>query len=209
MPKGRFRMSSSLAVIAVTSAGAGLFATAAPAEAAPGNCEQWVFSSPNTIKLSTGPVLTFSADGPSVQGGAATDSRADTGQVHGLIQDNGQIGLNYRSDTFPDDPLVIFEGNVGEDGRARGNFTAKQNGTWETPSPLMCAAGPSGNSREVTGDVDAFDAPGGTGNVIGMLQGGQGQRVNLAGGCRDDNWCNVAFPAGPGGTAWVWGDFLK
>ena len=45
--------------------------------------------------------------------------------------------------------------------------------------------------------------------MIGTLQGGEGQRVNLGSGCRDDNWCNVAFAGGPGGTAWVWGDFLK
>ena len=43
--------------------------------------------------------------------------------------------------------------------------------------------------------------------MIGMLHGGE--RVSLGSGCRDDNWCNVAFAGGPGGTAWVWGDFLK
>jgi len=67
--------------------------------------------------------------------------------------------------------------------------------------------GQGGNSREVTGDVDAYDSPGGAGTVIGMLHGGE--RVSLGSGCRDDNWCNVAFAGGPGGTAWVWGDFLK
>jgi hypothetical protein len=74
----------------------------------------------------------------------------------------------------------------------------------DQPAP---AAG--SNSRKVTGDVDVYDVPGGVGNVIGMLEGGEGQQVKLGSGCKDDNWCNVVWPAGPGGTAWVWGDFLK
>lgn len=46
------------------------------------------------------------------------------------------------------------------------------------------------------------------GTVIGVLQGGEGQRVDLAAGCNDDRWCNIVWPEVPG-TAWVWGDFLK
>jgi hypothetical protein len=65
------------------------------------------------------------------------------------------------------------------------------------------------NSREVTGDVDVYDVPGGVGSVIGMLEGGEGQTVQLGSGCKDDNWCNIVWPGGPGGKAWVWGDFLK
>jgi hypothetical protein len=71
------------------------------------------------------------------------------------------------------------------------------------------AAPPQGNSREVTGDVDVYDVPGGVGNIIGMLEGGNGQRVQLGSGCKGDNWCNIVWQAGPGGKAWVWGDFLK
>lgn len=65
------------------------------------------------------------------------------------------------------------------------------------------------NSREVTGDVDVYDVPGGVGSVIGMLEGGEGQKVQLGSGCKDDNWCNIVWPGGPDGKAWVWGDFLK
>ncbi len=65
------------------------------------------------------------------------------------------------------------------------------------------------NSREVTADVDVYDVPGGVGTVIGMLEGGDGQQVQLGSGCKDDNWCNIVWSAGPGGKAWVWGDFLK
>jgi hypothetical protein len=62
----------------------------------------------------------------------------------------------------------------------------------------------------VTGDVDVYDVPGGVGKVIGMLDGGEGQTVQLGSGCREDKWCNIVFAKGPGGTAWVYGDpFLK
>jgi hypothetical protein len=143
----------------------------------------------------------------------ATDGRQDKGTIAGGIEPNGFFGLRYDSDTFPNDPPVIFRGDVTPDGGARGTFNAKLNGTWELVTPLKCvttAAGAAGgNSREVTGDVEVYDVPGGVGTVIGTLEGGDGQRVNLGSGCRDDNWCNVAFAGGPGGTAWVWGDFLK
>jgi hypothetical protein len=48
-------------------------------------------------------------------------------------------------------------------------------------------------------DVDVYDAPGGGGQVIGML--GAGTRgVRLLGPCAD-SWCNVIWPAGQG---WVY-----
>jgi hypothetical protein len=215
MPKDTIRRTSTLAAIAIAVAGAGLV-IAAPAQAAPGNCDQWEFSGATNAKLSTGPILTFEAKGTSAKGALATDARSDNGTIRdGSIEPNGFIYLVYVSDTFPDDPPLKLVGDVTPDGKARGNFTAKLNGTWELTTPLNCKTpaaggagqGQGGNSREVTGDVDAYDSPGGTGAVIGMLHGGD--RVNLGSGCRDDNWCNVAFPGGPGGTAWVWGDFLK
>ena len=71
------------------------------------------------------------------------------------------------------------------------------------------APGGGSNSKEVTGDVDVYDVPGGVGKVIGMLEGGEGQKVQLGSGCKGDNWCNIVWSGGPGGKAWVWGDFLK
>jgi hypothetical protein len=215
MPKDTLRRTRTLAAVAVAVASAGAFAVA-PAHAAPGNCEQWGFSGPTNIKLSTGPIVTFEANGARVASWA-TDARQDNGNISGEISPNGFVVLIYQSETFPNDPPLKLVGDViGDNGQARGNFTAKLNGTWELATPLKCltpaggtAGTAGGNSREVTGDVDAYDSPGGTGTVLGQLQGGEGQRVNLGSGCRDDNWCNVAFPAGPGGTAWVWGDFLK
>ncbi len=201
-----------LTAVAAATAGAGVFSAAAPAQAAPGTCAQWAFTGPTHVKLSTGPTVTFNAVGRSFAGVPATDNRADRGNMEGVVTPIGTVTLLYHSETFPDDPVLHFMGTVGDDGRARGQFDAKLRGDWEITSPLACdapAAAQAGNSREVTGDVDAYDAPGGTGTVIGVLQGGEGQRVDLAAGCKEDNWCNVVFPAGPGGTAWVWGDFLK
>jgi hypothetical protein len=48
-------------------------------------------------------------------------------------------------------------------------------------------------------DVDLYDAPGGTGQVIGMLDAGT-QNVTLLAPC-SDGWCHVNGPAGEG---WVY-----
>lgn len=48
-------------------------------------------------------------------------------------------------------------------------------------------------------DVDLYDAPGGGGQVLGMLGAGT-KGVRLLGPCNDD-WCHVAWPAGEG---WVY-----
>jgi hypothetical protein len=83
---------------------------------------------------------------------------------------------------------------------------------WEgatLPAPAPAAPVAQANSREVNADVDVYDVPGGVGTVIGVLEGGDGQRVDLGSGCREDKWCNIVWQGGTGGTAWVWGDFLK
>lgn len=216
MPTRKPRLTSNFAAVAVAVTAAGSVGVAAPAQAAPGNCDQWGFSGLTNIKLSTGPMLSFEAGESARVGGLATDGRQDNGTIEGTIAPNGFIALYYDSTTFPDDPTLSLRGDVTPDGFAKGRFDAKQSGDWTLTTPLKCltpvaggGGGAGGNSREVTGDVDAYDAPGGSGNVVGVLQGGEGQRVDLGSGCNGDNWCNVAFPGGPGGTAWVWGDFLK
>lgn len=198
-------------LVAFALAAVGSFAAVPAAGAAPGACKQWAFTGPTNVKLSTGPTVSFDAVGKSFAGVPATDNRADRGTMEGVATPIATMTLLYRSETFPDDPTMHFMGVIGDDGIARGEFQAKLTGSWEITTPLTCmtAAEQAGNSREVTGDVDVYDTPGGTGAVIGMLEGGEGQRVDLGSGCRDDNWCNIAFGAGPGGTAWVWGDFLK
>lgn len=144
MPKSRFLMINSLLAATTGVAATGFFVAATPAQAlpplpsAPADCQQFAFSGATNIKLSTGPIVTFSADGSGVNA-PATDNRSDQGNIVGGIAPNGHVDLTYRSTSNPQDPDVHFIGDVGDDGRARGNFIAKVNGTWETPSPLACA----------------------------------------------------------------------
>jgi hypothetical protein len=211
MAKDKARKISRLAAVAAAVAAVVPLGAAVQAQAAPDSCKQWAFTGPTNITLSTGPTVTFSAVGRSFSGVPATDNRSDHGTMEGVVTPIGTVTLLYRSETFPNDPVLHLMGSVGDDGRASGQFDAKLRGDWAIATPLACetpAAAAQGNSREVTGDVDAYDAPGGTGTVIGVLQGGEGQRVNLAAGCKEDNWCNVVWDQPPG-TAWVWGDFLK
>ena len=53
---------------------------------------------------------------------------------------------------------------------------------------------------EIPADVDLYDSPGGSGNKIGALNGGD-VYANVK--CRADKWCQVP------GKGWVWGDFVK
>jgi hypothetical protein len=169
MPNDTIGRTRALAAVAVAVVGAGGFAVAA-AHAAPGNCEQWGFSGLTNIKLSTGPMLSFEAlQSPTVDGNFATDARQDKGKISGGIQPNGFFLLSYKSDTFPDDPPLILRGDVTPDGRARGSFTAKLNGTWELATPLKCMTptagqGQGGNSREVTGHARCIRQPWRDGN---------------------------------------------
>ncbi len=95
MPKGTFRRTSKLAAVAIAAVGAGALAVEAPASAGPGNCEQWGFSGVHNIKLSTGPVLTFFAEGPSADMSLANDNRSDNGHIAtGFVQPNGFISLD-------------------------------------------------------------------------------------------------------------------
>jgi serine/threonine protein kinase len=72
----------------------------------------------------------------------------------------------------------------------------------ETPSaPTLPPAGPA----VVNSAVDIYDVPDGIGTVIGVL--GKDRRVSLVEPCRD-GWCHVVLPEMPGGTGWVWGEFL-
>jgi serine/threonine protein kinase len=74
----------------------------------------------------------------------------------------------------------------------------------ESPAPTAPPV-PAGGGALVRDAVDIYDVPDGVGNVIGVLH--PGRRVNLVEPCRD-GWCHVVLPEMPGGTGWVWGDFL-
>ena len=59
----------------------------------------------------------------------------------------------------------------------------------------------------VISDVDIYDVPGGNGNRIGILR--SGRQVKLVGTCKPNDWCDVVIPELPGGSGWVWDQFLK
>ena len=220
MPKGRIQKTSPLIAAAMAVSATGLFSATGPAQAlppiplAPGDCQTWVFPG-GTVQLTqaTGEVFSFRGRGPSVNVDSVAwwqypNGTSDQGGAIGAIGPNGRIEVQWYEKTR----IIKFKGDVGADGIARGvRPGADTDVTW-TSTPMECdSAAPTsqGNSREVTGDVEVYDVPGGVGTVIGTLEGGEGQRVQLGSGCKEDRWCNIAWPAGPGGTAWVWGDFLK
>jgi hypothetical protein len=76
----------------------------------------------------------------------------------------------------------------------------------QAASPTPTAAPiPTAGTGVVNSAVDIYDVPDGVGNVIGVL--GRDRRVSLVEPCRD-GWCHVTIPEMPGGTGWVWGEFL-
>jgi hypothetical protein len=74
----------------------------------------------------------------------------------------------------------------------------------------------SGPDATVRSDVDVYDAPGGNGTVIGILRSGRQVKFAGEGGlpagpgqtCKPSDWCHVVVPELPGGSGWVWDDFL-
>ena len=70
------------------------------------------------------------------------------------------------------------------------------------PAPAPAPApGGGGKAAQVIQDVDVYDAPGGNGNQIGVLNAGGS--VTLLGDCAD-SWCNVQGAAVPTGQGWVY-----
>ena len=69
----------------------------------------------------------------------------------------------------------------------------------------------------VTSDVDVYDVPGGNGKIIGILRSGRQVKLATDNGlpaapgqtCKPNDWCHVVIPELPGGSGWVWDQFLK
>ena len=84
---------------AVAIAGAEMFTVATPANAAPGDCQQWGFPGPVTLKMGTGETLNFSANGPQAGAPAKWQSGPDgpthSGNVNGNIDPAGKMSLTY------------------------------------------------------------------------------------------------------------------
>ena len=69
----------------------------------------------------------------------------------------------------------------------------------------------------VISDVDIYDVPGGNGKIIGILRSGRQVKLATDNGlpaapgqtCKPKDWCHVVIPELPGGSGWVWDEFLK
>ena|GEM_PF-3344895 len=61
------------------------------------------------------------------------------------------------------------------------------------------------NRTTITGDVDIYAQPGGQGKPYGMVSKGTQVEVKVR---QDDRWVKIAGPNVPGGSGWVWGDYV-
>lgn len=70
-----------------------------------------------------------------------------------------------------------------------------------TPAPAPATTETASMTATVLLDVDVYDAPGGTGKVIGMLE--KNLEVTLVEAC-EDNWCHVEGEGVPTGIGFVY-----
>lgn len=134
MRKGPFSKTSPLFAAAVAVAGAGLFTTAAPAQAA--DCQQWGFPGPVALKMDTGEILNFTASGSHAGAPADWDhgqGSHEKGTVSGDITPEGGINL-----TFVENGTAInFNGTVAPDGTASG-IRDLASVPWHSLAPMTC-----------------------------------------------------------------------
>jgi Bacterial TSP3 repeat len=161
---------------------------------------------------------------------AAATAAPDPDQDGLLTEDEVSIGTDpFRYDTDMDglsdfqevrvtstDPMKAdTDGDGVSDGTERDNKTDPRVSDKPAANPAkpppFDESPPGTQPMFVNGDVDVYDAPGGDGNVIGMLdfdeEGKFRRSVNMY-SCRPDNWCEIIYTPGPNGRGWVWGDFL-
>ncbi|BCI52460.1 hypothetical protein NIIDNTM18_17380 [Mycolicibacterium litorale] len=205
---------SPLLLAAATAVGAaGLFTLAAPAQAA---C-RYEFPGSFVLNQSNGFRVEFPATGQNTSGKAvAYNNRqqvANAGDATAFINGSDvNITIGWEGGA-----VGRYTGTVRENRTVAGQTQDLANGSsasWESVTALNCAPeqapsptpGPTPPadappSATVNGDVDLYDAPGGDGNVIGILR--KGEQVQLPRPCPANQWCEVS------GRGWVWGDFLQ
>ena len=71
-----------------------------------------------------------------------------------------------------------------------------------SPGP---APAPAPAATAITADVDVYRQPGGVGEPYGVARAGTTVKVLQR---HDDNWVQVQGDGIPGGSGWVWGDFV-
>jgi hypothetical protein len=141
------------------------------------------------------------------------------------------VGRGHYTGTVGDDGLVHRGVYVDQ--------SSGQSVNWDSTIPLGCSTptapvvltpgatdppphqvGPQAPivpGATVTNDVDVYDVPGGNGQIIGILRSGRQVKFATANGlpaapgqtCKPQDWCHVVIPELPGGSGWVWDEFLK
>lgn len=133
-------------------------------------------------------------------------------RLHGVVGDDGLVrdGDEFKLlDGYPDEPmhanwnssrpLDCIAPAAPEPANTRLEPTAPINASDLAPENV-----PVTKTATVTGDVDVYDAPGGTGKIIGTLR--RGTTVQASGGCKPNDWCQVSGNNVPRGSGWVWGN---
>jgi len=145
MPEGNFSKTSQLFAVAVAVAGAGVVATAAPAQAA--DCGQWGFAGSNTLlRESTNESITFSGNGAHINApGTWTVSNGPTKQatVVGDIDPGGHMTVNVNIKGLG---TVNYVGDVGPNGQASGSSDPNGEVPWHSLAPMACAGPKEGPS---------------------------------------------------------------
>jgi hypothetical protein len=144
--------------------------------------------------------------------GHYTGSVGNDGFAHGNTDDTARTGAGAHWDSTV--PLVCTTPAAPAPAPAAAppqNPLLSEPAT-EVPNrrvvPPAAPPGPAGAQvATVTSDVDVYDVPGGNGNKIGVLR--SGRQVPLVGSCKPNDWCDVVIPELPGGSGWMWDQFLK
>lgn len=202
--------------------------TAAPAAALPPMlqapaCSDYIYGPVMTLQQDNGLVVNVFHQGNRFDGGGASVHGNGSPEVKGTSSgsriDNNIIFTVKWANGFEN----TYTGKIGDDMVARGttiNNKGASNTWWSlgkyrcvqaapAPAPVPIPPPPPaepGVPATVTGDVHIYAQPGGVGEPYGEVQGGQAVRLLER---KADNWCHISGPGVPGGSGWVWGDFIE
>jgi hypothetical protein len=154
------------------------------------------------------------------------------GQVSGMGISGRVIDFTMewlRNDQVP--PMGVphkpahFTGRIGNDGYASGDvpgegFDGFVLGPWVSTTRFQCTLtsrplpghnshgnpAPAAAGATITGDVDIYKSPGGGGKPYDMVRSGTKVTVDTR---QSDNWVKISGDGVPGGSGWVWGDFVS
>jgi Bacterial SH3 domain len=188
-------------------------------------CTDYKFTGDFALQQSNGARVTFFSNSQ-VAAGPADATGTGVGTMHGTVS-GGVHGIFVDfTIRWNNGPRGHYTGQIDEFDFAHGNSVDEVNpestATWDSTVPFGCmtppaappppapapvpapaqvpapAPAPAPATATVAADVDLYDAPGGNGNVIGMLK--KGQQVQLQGACKANDWCQIV------GQGWIWGN---